>query len=225
MRAPSGAVGPGDSNADGVVDLADVVGHRDFLFAGGAEPACPEAANVLGFDLAEAANLWSTLSYAFSGTGVLGDGPECALADQSEDVCAGELELAPTERGVELRGLTEDDAVQGWSFGVEAEGCPIVGASTANTAGALEIDGGYRRGGYEHTELKDGRVVTAVLLDGFARKGLPKGDHLVLSLEYGECCTVRVVDGITGRGRPVPAVVVIDGRAVLPRLGSFDACP
>ena len=221
VRTPSGSVAPGDSNADGVVDVADVVGYRDFLFAGGAEPACPDAANVLGFQLSEAANLWATLSYAFDGKAVLAEAPDCELAKQSADVCAGELELVPTDEGIELRGVTEDDAVQAWSFGVEADGCTITSATTAGTAAALEIDGGHRRGGYDHTEVKDGRAMTGVLLDGFARRGLPKGDSMLLAVEYDECssCTVRVVDGVKGSGRAVPAIIVIDGKAVVPKLG------
>ena len=229
MRAPSGSVVAGDSNADGFVDVADVVGYRDFLFAGGAEPACPDAANVLGFQLSEAANLWATLSYAFDGKAVLAEEPECELQKPSEDVCAGKLELVPTDEGIELRGVTDDDAVQAWSFGVEAEGCIIESATTAGTAAALEIDGGHRRGGYDHTEVKDGRAVTGVLLDGFARRALPKGDSVLLAIEYGDCssCTVRVLDGAKGRGRAVPAIVVIDGKAVVPKLGeaTVESCP
>jgi hypothetical protein len=228
VRAPTGSVVTGDSNADGVVDLADVVGYRDFLFAGGAEPACPAAAEVLGFE-AEAGNLWTTLSYAFDGKTIVDSGPACALAERSDDVCAGSVELVPTSRGIELRGVDEEGAVQAWSFGVEAEGCTITAATVAGTAGALEIDGGHRRGGYEHTVVKDGRAVTGVLLDGFARKGLPKGEHVLLAIEYDDCaaCTVRVVDGVKGSGRPVPAVVVIDGKAVVPKLGeaTFERCP
>ena len=229
MRAPSGSVAAGDSNADGAVDLADVVGYRDFLFAGGAEPACPEAANVLAFELSQAANLWATLAYAFDGKAVLADAPACELAKRSEDVCAGELELVPTSEGIELHGVAEEGAVQAWSFGVEAEGCTISAATTAGTAAALEIDGGHRRGGYDHTEVKDGRALTGVLLDGFARRGLPKGDNVLLAIEYGDCasCTVRVVDGVKGSGRVVPAIVVIDGKAVVPKLGeaTFESCP
>ena len=228
-RTPTGSVTAGDSNADGVVDLADVVGYRDFLFAGGAEPACPDAANVLGFQLSEAANLWATLSYAFDGKAVLTDAPDCELAKRSEDVCAGELELVPTDEGIELRGVTREGEVQAWSFGVEAEGCTITSATTAGTAAALEIDGGHRRGGYDHTELTDGRAVTGVLLDGFAQRGLPKGDSVLLAIEYADCssCTVRVVDGAKGSGRAVPAIVVIDGKAVVPKLGeaTFERCP
>ncbi len=230
MRAPTGSVVVGDSNADGVVNLADVVVSRDHTFAGGPAPACPAAADVLGFEFAEAANLWTTLSYAFDGKAVLVETkPDCALSSRPDDVCAGTLELVPTEDGIVLRGLTEDDAVQAWSFGVEAEGCTIAAATTAGTAGALEIDGGRRRGGYDHTEVKDGRAVTAVLLDGFAPKGLPKGDHVLLAIEYDDCtaCTVRVVDGAVGSGRPVAAAVVIDGKAVTPKLGetTFEGCP
>jgi hypothetical protein len=232
VRAPTGAVLPGDATADGVVDLADVVSLRDHLFAGGPEPACRAASEVIVED-GEAANLWTTLAYAFQGTTILVDAkPDCAPAEAAADVCAGALEIVPTRSGqtIELRGLTEDDAVQAWSFGVETEGCTITSASTNFTAGALVLDGGQRHGGYDHTEVKDGHAVSAVMLENFAQRGLPKGDHSLLSLDLeGSCgpCTVRVVDGLSGSGQPVPAIVVIDGKPVVPQLRSltFELCP
>jgi hypothetical protein len=238
----------GDVNGDGVADLTDGLAIRSYARAGGPPPACDAAADVVVDGLVEPGDGIALWSHLFVGTTRLQELPPgaCEPVSSNEDPpCAGDVSFTPVgsdvtaasgsiasfPAAVEIRGATAP--VEGWSFGVSAEGCAIAGATTAGTRAADVRDGGLREGGYDHTEVKDGHAVTAVALSWRDEVGAT-GDVAVLALtveaNVGTACapcTLRVEDGLAGAGGPVAAIAAVKGRSAIPRRDdvAIQVCP
>jgi hypothetical protein len=125
----------------------------------------------------------------------------------------------------------ESPGVQGWTLSVASDGCTIVRATTAGTAGAESPEGFRRPGdaGFERTEIVAGGVVSAVVLSLADDATLAPGDALHRLLALGvqstvpfggveDCadCRLRFVDGLEGEGGPVANRVRFSGDEVVP---------
>jgi len=240
----SGAPAMGDVNGDGDVDLSDAAALRRNLLFGGRAPACDAAADTMPLgvpdasgrlvDLADAAAILHNRFAGSSDFPELADGacdawtawPEGACGRMAWSIDAPRKVRASTfEARITLS--SPDLRVEGWSLSVAAEGCRVVDATLAGTAGADARDSssGARKGGFNAVDLTDdGGAVAAVLLGWLVDATASAGDQdlLVLTVEgEGEGCNpcrLSLHDGGVGRGEPVSNVVTVDGRSYQPEL-------
>jgi hypothetical protein len=229
-REPTGDVPAGDANGDGAADLADAVVILRAAAEGGPAPACPPAADLVEDDRVELDDGFSLLLHLYEGGFGLPEDPECVGAVPHASPECSAVEARITGNTVELRGASV--AIEGWSLAVRAEGCTIVGATTAGTVGASVTDDppGARDLGYDATFVADEGAVSAVILGFLEPVALPAGAWspvLSLTLEPGDSCdcTLSLGEPVTGLGEPVENLVVAGGAAwPIAAAAAADAC-
>lgn len=252
------APGWGDANQDGQVDLSDAVRTLRALQSGGAAPACLEAMDV-GFrdDLVDVGDALGLLYPLFVGNASLPAGsPDCEALEPLEEAPCGRLRLsldAPeTVSGVAGETVTFTAVVQlespeleveGWSFGVRAEGCALASATEDGTTAAdTRLDpAGRRDQGWLRTDVTQAEeggseLVSSVVLSWLDPVALPaqEAPSALLSLTLtataptSGCapCTLTLEDGLVGPGLPVAALVSSGGRRLEPVLqaGVVEVC-
>ncbi len=124
-----------------------------------------------------------------------------------------------------------DLGAQGWSLSLAADpGLSIVAITVAGTAADDEAADGLRRGGFEKSELTEGKdnqgAVSALLLSFAELVTLPlNGTEVIAKIDIQgpfpkagvtETRTIRYVDGLQGSGQPVDNVIAHDDNDVEP---------
>ncbi len=139
-----------------------------------------------------------------------------------------------------------EKGAQGWVLSLGAQGCSIIGASTAGTDAASVEQGGIRQDGFELTELTTGTgnegAVSLVILSLTSRVTMDPGDspHTLLVVtaegrvsESDLCdpCRLDFVDGKQGSGQPLWNEITYRGKSFRPMTQSLrvqlcsPACP
>jgi hypothetical protein len=188
-------------------------------------------------DLGDAFAIWYHL---YAGNTLFSDieAGWCDRWDTMEDPPAGRLALgwdAPAKTEGEdflatLELQSPDLAVEGWSLAVVAEGCEVVEATTAGTAGADLRDDppGSRDGGFDRTEVVGGVASSAVVLGWLSPTALEPSEDAVALLrvtvsappptEGCQSCTLRLEDDHATSGEPVINLLSVGGRSYRPAL-------
>lgn len=222
----------GDSNGDGVHDVADGVYTARHMLAGGPPPVCTRAANLESFtdlDLGDAFTSWNAL---FLEPVTLPE-PNCVRSTRAEPPACGRMawsidaprRASGSQFTAEVSLVTRDLPVDGWSVAVVAEGCAIEAATVEGTIAADGIVGeGMVMRGFELTETVAGAAYSAVVLDWSEPVQVPpsREGHPVLSLDVvsdtTECgpCVLRTADGVDGLAAPVDTVITHAGWSYRP---------
>jgi hypothetical protein len=217
------AVGPGDANGDGAVDLADVLVILRHVADGGPAPVCTAGVDLIPDEKIELDDAFSLLLYLYEGSFSL---PEADCSGSPSLPAPGcvqaEARLVEEEGAVWLQ-LRSGAPIEAWS--VSLQGCTITSATTDGTAAASVALGGLRDLGYDATFLTTAGVVSAVLLDDLEPVALPTDAWSpVLRLQVQDCCTLKL-GTLQGPGQAVESLLVIDGAAYpLPPLQAKVGC-
>ncbi len=249
-EAGAGALTLGDANGDGHVDLSDGTYAVLQAFHGGSPVACDAAFDVVPDNQVEPGDSYGLWAHLFEGTGLgtLAAGA-CTSSRSPEAGDCGRLVYgldAPDEvegqASFEVRAWLQnrdlDPGPEGWSLGIEAEGCTITAVTTQGTVAGLSVgsDMGRRRTGYELSRVARGGAVSAVVLDYRLLTGLDAGkdptDLLVLTVAADApssgctTCTLRYSDALAADGEPVAAIVARQGRRYVPEReeASVEVC-
>ncbi len=227
----------GDSNGDGVVDIADAVALLDHVFRGGRQPACEAAADFNGDGRVEADDATRIHSLLVTGT----QGVRTLMQRACDDLtpwpagrCAPVAwDLAAPTRTTEARFAVEVAvrsstlALDGWSLSVTAAGCAVATATLTGTPSAQVWDQppGLRRMGYAAVRAVDGGAIGYVLLSHHLDASLPAADRTpLMRLEVEAArpasgcasCTLSIDGERRWEGRPVAAVLASGGRSYTP---------
>ncbi len=179
-----------DSNSDDKVDISDALHTLGFLFLGGLEPVCDDAADANDDGSIDISDALYTLGYLFLGTrGPPAPGPDATGPDPTPDKLACGIELrcdSPADgalvdlvsgAGVSIRGTALG------LFDVRVNGAPVAVAD--DWTFSATVDGRY---GLNFVELSatDGRGATHTALCAFlgAERWLTEGDQLDEALLY-----------------------------------------
>ncbi len=248
-----GEVGVADANHDGQVDVADGVWTLRWVLNGGAAPACEDAVDLLRDDLVDIGDGLAVFYYLYTG--------QVELPSSSRMDCESPTAIAEAPCGRLLMGLSgasklsgpagealsatvgveltsPDLDVQGWSFGVKAEGCTITGSSEDGTAIAdLRLDAeGRRDDGFTRVDVvADGLTHGAVLSwKKDAVLGARDEPWRLLNLSVSATppasgcseCTLKLSNTLAGAGLEVNLVVSAGGRSYTPEKDnlSFQVC-
>ena len=215
--------GPGDSNGDGAVDMADVLVILRAVAEGGPAPACTAGVDLIPDGKVELDDAFSLLLYLYEGSFSLPETDCTGSAALPVPACVqAEARLVEEERAVWVQ-LRSAAAIEAWSLSLQ--GCTITSATTDGTLAASVALGGLRDLGYDATVVTDAGVVSAVLLDDLEPVALPTDTwNPVLQLQVQECCTLKL-GTLQGFGQPVENLLVIDGAAYpLPALEAKVGC-
>lgn len=230
----------GDANADGALDVADAAWTLRALLDGGGAYACTDAQDLLVDELVDVGDALGILYHLYVGNFDMPSGsPTCEEPAAIGEAPCGRLGLsfeAPAtvegtgevsfEVGVLLQ--SPDLAVQGWSYGVAAEGCTVTALTEAGTAIAdVRLDeAGHRDQGFTHSAVVDGGLVHGALLSWFSDVSLPAQEApwrlSTLSVRGEppssgcETCALSFSGELAGPGPAVAVAVSVGGRSYAP---------
>lgn len=248
-----GAVGAGDANHDGRVDVSDGVTTLRYTLNGGDAPACLDAVDLLSDDLVDLGDGLAIFYYLFTGQVELPDSDrlDCAsptpvgeascgrllmALDAPEKVTAAAGGAATAQVGVLL--TSPDLDVQAWSFGVRAEGCTITAGAEDGTAIAdVRLDPeGRRDDGFARSDVVADGLTHGAVLSWKRDVVLSAREEAwrLLTLEVGATapsggcitCELKLSDTLEGAKLPVNLVVTSGGRSYTPsrESASFEVC-
>lgn len=229
---PAAAVAAGgDANGDGATDLADVLLIHRHVADGGPPPVCPDAVDLVPDGRVELDDGLAVATALYEGAFALPDAGDCAGTPGRAPPECGALALSvvAVDGGAEVR-LAGSVPVEGWSLGLQPEGCTITSATTAGTHAAplRSATPGRRDRGYDATAVVAGGAVSVVVLDVLDAVTLPAEATLLrVGLAPGEgcACTLRTTDGLAWLGAPVATLAVSGGAAwPLAAEASVDPC-
>lgn len=236
----AGEVILGDTNGDGVLDLADSIALQNALFRGGRAVVCRPASdwnNDGRVEMDDAARISTYLVTGYQPTRTVPANacdsatywPDGQCAPLAFDIHAPEKAVDTRfEATVAIRSPTL--AVQGWSYSLRADGCRITGATTLNTTAAEVWDTppGIRHLGYEATLAlsEDRGAISYVNLSSVEDISLPvqlDGSPVgVFQIEAETpatgCreCRLSLGDGLSWIGQAIDAMIVAGGYAYRP---------
>ena len=248
----SAAPGWGDANHDGVVDLSDGLWTTRALMHAGPAPACEAAMDLVNDDLVDVGDALLVYYHLYTANMALpGRTPSCDTVLDLTDPACGRFALAldapasvsaaagaTATAEVHVTLQSPDLAVQGWSFGVHAEGCTISAATEAGTAGAdANTDAaGKRNTGFLRMDLVSDGLVHATVLSWQHEVALPLQDDAwrLLTLTVSGAaptsgctpCTLGLTGELAGDGQPVQVVVAAGGWSYHPPVTdvTVDVC-
>ena len=215
--------GPGDSNGDGAVDMADVLVILRHVAEAGPAPACTAAVDLIPDGRIELDDAFSLLLYLYEDSFSLLEADCGGAAPLPPPACMQAEARRVEEEGVVELQLRSEGPVEAWS--VSFEGCTVTSATTDGTLAGSVALGGLRDLGYDASFVAANGVVSAVLLDDLEPVALPTGAwNPVLRMQVQECCTLKL-GTVQGMGQPVESLLVIDRAAfLLPQLQAKVGC-
>lgn len=234
----------GDSNGDGISDLADAIALQNYLFRGGREPVCRAAADFDGDTRVEHDDAERVLTRQLTLQQVPFElrARACETATPwPEGQCAplafnlvGPRKLDDNAFTVSLVLRSPMLAVQGYAIGLQASDCEITRVTPEGTVAAEVWDDppGIRHLGWATTPLVQGGAVAYLLLslsdDVYFPQSLDPTPVLTIharaTAPESGCrkCIISATDGLSWIGEPIETLIAADGRAYVPALPSYE---
>lgn len=234
----------GDSNADGVMDIADAIALQNYRFRGGRAPSCRAAANFDGDGVVEMDDAERISMHLLTGEQNprrLGEHecdsatpwPEGQCAPLAIDLLAP-LRVTTDRFQVQLAMRSPTLAVQGYSLSLDAGDCEVSKISFENSVAAEVWDTppGLRHLGWSTALPVQGGAIAYLILSFTDDIYFPNTTDPtpILSAEVRavpppqgcRTCRVSVLDGLSWRGQPINTTFAADGRAYVPALPNIE---
>jgi hypothetical protein len=234
----------GDTNGDGVTDIADAIALQNHVLRGGPAPVCRAAANFDGDAFLELDDADRVSMYLVTGRQiprVLGEHdcdsatywPEGQCAPLALDLLAP-LRTTNDRFNVQVALRSPTLAVQGYSLSLETIDCELASLSPEGTIAAEIWDDppGIRHLGWSATTTVEGGAIAYLILSITDDLYLPMSEQPtpILNVEvrsappFSGCrtCKIAVRDGLSWKGQPIDAVIAANGRAFVPALPNIE---